>query len=62
MNPQITAITLGVRDMDRAKQFYSQAWAAPLTRIMASSFPSNSATARRLWRSTRGMRLPTTLA
>ena len=30
MNPQITAITLGVTDMDRAKQFYSEGLGCPI--------------------------------
>ncbi len=30
MNPQISAITLGVRDLNRAKQFYSEGLGCPI--------------------------------
>ncbi len=35
MNPQISAITLGVRDLNRAKQFYSEGLGCPIEQDQA---------------------------
>jgi catechol 2,3-dioxygenase-like lactoylglutathione lyase family enzyme len=43
MNPQISAITLAVRDIERAKEFYSQGWALRSSRKRVGSSASSSA-------------------
>jgi len=35
MNPQVSAITLGVKDLNRAKQFYSEGLGCPIQSVGA---------------------------
>jgi catechol 2,3-dioxygenase-like lactoylglutathione lyase family enzyme len=62
MNPQITAILLGVKDLDRAKQFYSEGLGGPIEKDYPGFVSSISAATRRRWRSTPGKHLPRTRA
>jgi uncharacterized protein len=58
MNPQITAILLGVKDLDRAKQFYSEGLGCPIEKDYPGFVSSISAATRRRWRSTPGTHSP----
>jgi catechol 2,3-dioxygenase-like lactoylglutathione lyase family enzyme len=62
MNPHVSAITLGVRDVDRAKRFYSDGLGWPIHQDQGESSASVRPTARLRWRSTGGTRSPTTPA
>jgi catechol 2,3-dioxygenase-like lactoylglutathione lyase family enzyme len=61
MKPHVSVITLGVRDLNRAKEFYSDGLAGRSTRSRMTGFASASLAHPRS-RSTRGTRLPTTPA